>query len=248
MGNSGVVTGIFLQARLRSQRLPEKALIKIQGLTIIEHAMHALKGVEADVFALLTDEESAAVFKAYTEKWGFKLFSGPSEDVLKRYCLAADYFGVTRVVRATGDNPLVSAELTALNLSMHQNKRADLSRFTGAPLGTGVEIVETGALARSCRESHDPYEHEHITTYILRHKHLFNVQEFPCPQSFLLSEARVTLDTEDDFKIIEQIYNALYAGKPIETKELVVWLKKNQKLWNTRQKQLKMGRSSLSRQ
>jgi spore coat polysaccharide biosynthesis protein SpsF len=247
MGNSGIMTGIFLQARLRSQRLPEKALIKIQGLTIIEHAMCALKEAEADVFALLTDEESAEVFKPYTEKRGFELFAGPSSDVLKRYCLAADYFGVARVVRATGDNPLVSAELTTLNLHMHAEHPVDLSRFYGGPLGTGVEVVETRALHKACAESHDPYEHEHITTYILRHKYKFNVLELPCPGSCLLAEARVTLDTEDDLRVIEQIYSALYAGKPIATKELVVWLKKNQQLWNPRQKQLKAGESSSSR-
>ncbi len=248
MGNSGIVTGIFLQARLKSQRLPEKALLRVEGLTVIEHAMRALAKVKADVFALLTDKESTPVFKSYAAKCGFELFTGPSLDVLKRYCLAAEYFGVTRVVRATGDNPLVSAELAALNLREHEKRRADLSRFAGGPLGTGVEVVEAKALHTSCGESHDPYEHENITTYILRNKHKFSVHELKCPRNCSLAQARVTLDTADDFKIIETIYNALYSGKPIETKELVLWLKTNQELWLPRQKKQKVGRSFSSLQ
>ncbi|MBN1799153.1 MAG: acylneuraminate cytidylyltransferase [Spirochaetales bacterium] len=248
MGKSGIVTGIFLQARLRSQRLPEKALLKVAGLTIIEHAMQALAGVKADVYALLTDKHSAPVFKAYTAKWGFELFSGPSLDVLKRYCMAADHFGVTRVVRATGDNPLVSAELTGLNLREHGNRHADLSRFIGGPLGTGVEVVEAEALQRSCGESQDRYEHEHITTHILRNRQKYSVHELTCPENCCLAGARVTLDTEADFKVIEAVYQALYTGKPIHIKDLVLWLKQHKELWNSQQKKIKAGTSFSSRQ
>ncbi len=34
--------GIFLQARLESNRLPEKALLNLGGITVVEHAMRAL--------------------------------------------------------------------------------------------------------------------------------------------------------------------------------------------------------------
>ncbi len=248
MGNTGVVTGIFLQARLRSERLPGKALLKLKGLTVIEHAMSALGLVRADVHALLTDEESAADLERYAHKWNFKLFAGPSLDVLKRYCLAAERFGVSRVVRATGDNPLVSAELTRLNLEYHEQKRADLSRFRGAPLGTGVEVVETGALNRSRAESGDVYEHEHITTHILRNQQIYKVYEPPCPAACRLPQARVTLDTVKDFKILEAIFTALYRHKPIETVELVAWLTTHRELWPAAEQYTQTGESSLSRQ
>jgi spore coat polysaccharide biosynthesis protein SpsF len=248
MGNTGVVTGIFLQARIKSKRLPGKALLELKGLTIIEHAMQALGLVQAGVHALLTDEQSAAIFERYTRKWNFKLFAGPSLDVLKRYCLAAECFGVSRVVRATGDNPLVSAKLTRLNLEYHAQMRADLSRFKGAPLGTGVEVVETGALIRSCAESDDPYEHEHITTHILRNNGTYKVYEPLCPVNCRLPLARVTLDTAEDFKILDAIYTTLYRHKPIETVELVEWLTTHRELWPATEQKIQTSESSLSPQ
>ena len=50
--------GVLLQVRLDSTRLPEKALLKLKDLTVIEHAMRALKQIDADVFVLVTTEES----------------------------------------------------------------------------------------------------------------------------------------------------------------------------------------------
>jgi spore coat polysaccharide biosynthesis protein SpsF len=245
MGNTGVVTGIFLQARLKSTRLPGKALLKLQGLTVIEHAMSTLRLVRADAHALLTDEESAAEFEPYARKWNFRLFVGPELDVLKRYCLAAERFGVSRVVRATGDNPLVSAELTKLNLEFHEQKQADLSRFKGAPLGTGVEVVETEALVRSYSDSDDAYEHEHITTHILRNPQLYRIHEPLCPAAFRLPQARVTLDTAEDFKILEAVFTALYRHKPIETVELTAWLAEHRELWPDTKHHIPTGESSL---
>ncbi len=231
MGRSGMKSGIFLQVRLKSKRLPGKALLELAGLTVIEHAMQALGRVAVDVHALLTDAESASALKRYAEKWQFHLFAGPSLDVLERYCRAAGHFGVTRIVRATGDNPLVSAELTRRNLEYHQQHSTDFSRFEGAPLGTGVEVVEARALFAAREKTTDPYDHEHVTPYILKHKTEFSVHEPPCPPECRLPRARVTLDTAADFKIIHAVYTALYRHKPIETVELVQWLKTHTELW-----------------
>ena len=130
-------TGIFLQVRLDSQRLPRKALLPLPYGNIIQHAMRALKGIEADVYALLTDENSEGTLRPFATKEDFEMFIGPRDDVLKRYCLAARHFRVDHVIRATGDNPLVSAEMGRAILSIHIREEADLSHFIGLPLGTG---------------------------------------------------------------------------------------------------------------
>ena len=137
------MVAVCLQVRLDSTRLPEKALMKIEDLTIIEHAMKALKGVKANIFLLLTTDECVIKLTPLAEKWGFKVFSGPKDDVLKRFILAADKYGIQTVIRATGDNPLVSAKITNQVLNEHQALKVDYSNWTDAPLGTGVEIVET---------------------------------------------------------------------------------------------------------
>jgi spore coat polysaccharide biosynthesis protein SpsF len=227
MARPRVKIGVFLQARLGSTRLPRKALLPLAGRPCLSHVMRALRSVKADVFALLTDAESTPVFRPLAEAAGFEVFTGPAQDVLARYCLAANHFRATRVVRATGDNPLVSAELANLNLRLHEKLSADLSRLRGAPLGTGVEVVETIALYAANMLSADIYEHEHITTYLLRHQDRYKVLEIPCPRNVLHPNAHVTLDTDKDYEFIQRIFNDLYRGKPIKTSRLMQWLLKN---------------------
>jgi spore coat polysaccharide biosynthesis protein SpsF len=218
---------VFLQARLGSTRLPGKALLCLGGMTVLEQVMHALRGIKADVHALLTDAESLSDFTPLTDKAGFEIFAGPALDVLARYCLAAEHFGVTRVVRATGDNPLVSASLANLNLRLHAKLGAELSRLKGAPLGTGVEVLETAALRQANTLSTDAFEHEHITTFLLRRREEYRVFEISVPVAALFPDAHVTLDTSEDYKALKKIYAALYRGKPINVVRLVQWLRTN---------------------
>jgi spore coat polysaccharide biosynthesis protein SpsF len=227
MAGPRVITGLFLQGRIGSTRLPGKALLPLAGEPSILRAMRALRPVRADVHALLADEESTPAFRPLAESAGFRLFTGPAEDVLERYCLAAERFGVTRVVRATGDNPLVSAALANLNLRLHRRLGADLSRLRGAPLGTGVEVVETRALQAARTLSQDPYEHEHVSPFLLRRAGEYRVFEIDCPRYARLPGACVTLDTQADYEYLTRIFTALFRGKPVPVTRLVRWLKKN---------------------
>jgi spore coat polysaccharide biosynthesis protein SpsF len=227
MAGPRVITGVFLQGRVGSTRLPGKALLPLAGEPSILRVMRALRPIRAEVYALLTDQESTAAFRPLARAAGFELFTGPALDVLARYCLAAEQYGVTRVVRATGDNPLVSAALANLNLRLHRRRRADLSRLKGAPLGTGVEVVETAALLAANSRSADPCEHEHITTFLLRRPGQYRVCEIDCPRNVFFPEAHVTIDTRADYEYMRRIFTALFRGKPVPATRLVRWLKKN---------------------
>lgn len=220
-------TGILVQVRVGSTRLPGKALLEIAGLSITRHAMRALKLVAADVRALLTDEASAAALAPQAEAEGFQLFVGPAEDVLRRYAMAAERYDVGRVVRATGDNPLVSPRLTAEILALHASRRADLSHFLHCPLGTGVEVIETSALLEADRCARCCREREHVTPYLYANRGLFRVEEPACPPDCLMSEAHVSVDTTEDYAKVRRIFDALYDGRPIETDRLVAWLREH---------------------
>lgn len=224
MGSRREITGIFLQARLDSRRLPQKALLPLAGMTVIEHAMASLIDVDADVHAVLTDAASSEALQPYAEKWGFKIFPGPAEDVLLRFTKAAAYFGVSTVIRATGDNPLVSRYLTEDIVDRHLKIGADYSGYLGMPLGTGVEVLKTRALETAESESTDPYEREHVSPFLYRHPERFIINRPYVTEEFRFPKARVTMDTEEDYRLIQEIYDDLYAFQPIETDRLVEWL------------------------
>ena len=213
--------GVFLQVRLDSSRLPRKALLPLEGKAVITHAMEALREIEADAYVLLTDREGESVFKQYAAACGFELFTGPKDDVLERYALAAERYQVTNIIRATGDNPLVSGRYAQLLLEMHLGENADYSGFRGLPLGTGVECIRTEALMRARDEAQAEYEREHVCPYLYRHPEAFSIFTPQVPEDCYAPELRVTLDTSDDYKRLEFIYGKLYRGKPIPVERLV---------------------------
>ncbi len=220
-----ISTGVFLQVRLSSSRLPRKVLLPMKGRKVIEHAMAGLSRVTANVFALLTDAESAPELKPIAKKWGFEVFPGPAEDVLLRYAQAVQYFGVERYMRATGDNPLVSWELAESLVVLHEEAGADFSGYLGPPLGTGIELTESSAILAAAAESTDPYEREHVSPFIYHRPDRFVVCRPWAPSDVSLPEAKVTLDTGEDYEYLKTIYDALYDGGPIAVEALVKWLR-----------------------
>lgn len=199
------MTGIFLQARIDSSRLPAKALLSLGERTLIEHAMVRLRRVSADVYVLLTDEASLPFLAPYARARGFEVFAGPRDDVLMRYVMAARAYGVRTVVRATGDNPLVSAVAASAALALHGREGSDYTGFRDIPLGTGVEVVKASALFRAAEETADPYDREHVTPYVRRGEGGLVVHLVDPPLSWRAPELRVTVDTLEDFLFVCRI-------------------------------------------
>ena len=222
------MTGVFLQVRLDSTRLPKKALLPLGEKTVVEHAMRALSLVEADSYVVLTDEESAEELYPYVRDENFELFVGSKEDVLKRYADAAREYGCGRVVRATGDNPLVSAEAARRICALHEESSADYSGFRGLPLGTGIECVETQALFEAEHEAGSRHEREHVCPYIYEHPDRFIVNRPQAPSEYHFPEGRVTLDTKEDYKRLEELYEQLYRGGPVPIMEVIRYLSTRQ--------------------
>jgi spore coat polysaccharide biosynthesis protein SpsF len=204
-------TGIFVQ------------LLPLAGGTIIGMVMRALSLGPAEVRALLTDDESVDALAPEAAAAGFVCLSGHPVDVLGRFAEGARRLDVQRVVRATGDNPLTCPRLAREIVALHAERRADLSHHVDNPWGTGVEVIESPALFAAEREARDPAEREHLTTWIYRHRDRFAVLEEPAPSSCRMKEARVTIDTPEDYERARQLFADLYRGEPIESDAVVAW-------------------------
>ena len=213
--------GVFLQVRLDSTRLPQKALLRLGEKTVVRLAMDALKAVPADVYALLTDHESGEALEEHAAAAGFKVFTGPKDDVLRRYALAIEHYRVDTVIRATGDNPLVSGECAARLLELSRSRKADYSGFFGLPVGTGVECVRAEVLLRADRNAKSSYDREHVCPYLYNNPHEFIIYRPSAPAECYAPDLRVTLDTERDYRRLCTIFDSLYTGQPIPTDKLI---------------------------
>lgn len=216
--------GVFLQARLSSTRLPRKALLPLADKPVIEHAMLALKQVPCDTHILLTDEASAEELEDCAVRCGFGLYVGDTDDVLGRFVGAAKRYGVEIIIRATGDNPLVSARVVKESLALFESQKCDYAALDGPPIGTAVEVVRATALIEADSGNPDRYEREHVTPYLYRRPARFKLLRRVASAEISNAEARVTLDTEEDYARISRVFDSLYSGNPIEISRLIAWL------------------------
>jgi spore coat polysaccharide biosynthesis protein SpsF len=219
------LTAIVLQARMGSTRLPGKALLPLGGSSLVEQAMSRLAQVEAEVRVLATDEASAPALSPAAERRGFELLVGPAEDVLSRYCLAIRRFRPDLVIRATGDNPLVSYELASLLVERRKESPSDYAGFRSMPIGMGVELVASEALLRAEAEAREASEREHVCPYLYTHPELFRIDRPEAPAEYLMPGARVTVDTASDYESILRIYGALFDGSPIPSAAVLEYLR-----------------------
>lgn len=202
-------TGIVLQARLDSSRLPNKALLPLGGRPLILRVMEALNDVPANVRVLACPDDSAEAFESLAAEAGFRLFTGPKDDVLKRYCLAVRKFDIGHVIRATGDNPFVFADAAAGISSQAIELGAEYAGYCGLPLGGGGEAISAAALFRAERDSETPFEREHVCPYLYGHPELFLLHRPLAFPNWRGMGMRITVDTPEDYERAQLLYETL---------------------------------------
>jgi spore coat polysaccharide biosynthesis protein SpsF len=216
---------VVLQARISSTRLPRKALLPLAGRSLSFRAMEALRLVRADAYVLATDAESAPLLADDAADAGFALVVGPRDDVLARYCMAIRSVGADSVIRATGDNPLVSFELAnALQDRYRDSGYPDYAAFDAAPVGSGVELVRASALLEAEAEAADPYEREHVCPFLYGRPARFGIDRPRAPGPYDRPDIRITVDTASDYGKVKGIFDALHRGSPIPLAAAIAYL------------------------
>ncbi len=198
--------GLFLQVRLNSTRMPGKAMLNLCGKPVIVHAMERLANVPADVKAILTTEESAPVLEPLAAAYGWDIFCGDRSNVLKRYYDAACKYRADIIIRATGDNPLVSSEFAHATLDLFKKSRSNYAGLEDIPYGSGVEVFDFTSLEKAFKNGTTLYEMEHVTPYIYNNPDKFKViYEKYIQQDVWRSDVRVTVDTLEDYEFVNAI-------------------------------------------
>jgi spore coat polysaccharide biosynthesis protein SpsF len=214
-----------LQARLTSTRLPRKLLLPLCGVTILEHILIRLAcSAQAGRVVVATTADTAPEIRGITEKHGAGLYVGSEQDVLGRYIDVVRAFDVGNVVRATADNPLVDIEYLDRALILHRSTGADLTAFPLLPYGTGVEVIKGEVLTAIGGLASDPFEREHLTQYLYRHESDFFILRGTPDGPMARPDVRLTVDTPEDYRRMQDIYENLYAGVPIKVAEAVEYL------------------------
>jgi spore coat polysaccharide biosynthesis protein SpsF len=231
-------TVAIIQARMGSTRLPGKIMKQLCGKTVLSHVISRVKA------CLLVDEVVVATTKSLaddvivieSEKCCIHCFRGSEDDVLERYYLAAKEYQADVIIRITSDCPLFDSEVLTGMLEYFKTETEDgleidyLSNCLrrSYPRGLDAEVFTFKVLEKAYQEAQKSYEREHVTPYIYEHPEIFALYNQSNDED--ISNYRWTLDVEEDWRLIEEIYKNLYHGEIFTTDDVVDFLEENPEL------------------
>ena len=197
-----------VQARMGSTRLPDKVMLPVGGVPMIELLLSRLsraRKIHRIVLATTLDARNEPLVK-HVSDLGFAVFRGSEADVLDRYFHATEDFAPDVVVRITGDCPLVDPALVDEVIGAFEAAGVDYLSNTNPPTypdGLDIEVFSFAALHKAWVETTRPYDREHVTPYI-RESGMFTVANFPADQD--MSAERWTVDEPADYAVICDIF------------------------------------------
>ena len=141
---------------------------------------------------------------------GIAVFRGSEEDVLDRYCKAAESLDLDVIVRITADCPLIDPEIIDQVVTVFLDQAPDYASNViqrSFPAGLDVEAVDRQVLERVREEARQKYQRAHVTSYIYENPDLFRLASVGAEADF--SAHRWTVDTPEDLALIREIYKRL---------------------------------------
>lgn len=220
-------TVIIVQARMTSTRLPGKVLLPLAGEPMLTRLVERLRRVEradAIVIATTTNATDDAIADLCS-RLEVPCHRGSEHDVLSRYADASRLHGAHVVVRITADCPLIDPELIDQVIAVYEAGDADyVSNMLPPtwPYGMAVEVFSASALAQAHTEARQAAEREHVTPFLYGHPERYRLRNVASPVD--LSHHRWTVDTPEDYQLVQRLFETLYPIMPRFTQADVLQL------------------------
>ena len=225
-----------VQARTKSTRLPRKVLMDLCGRTLLERVVDRVsKSKTVDEVIVATSDLPCDddIVKVCINR-GYRWVRGSEQDVLGRFHTAMHYTDANIVVRVTADDPFKDPQLIDMCVNVFKEVakvNTDLMHYVGFgplkpttfPVGLDVEVFGYPLLCRAYMYDDTAYGREHVTPYMYDPKNEFLLVNVL--NRVDLSLVRLTVDTEEDFRMAQLIYTYFDCDEELTWKDAAgLWL------------------------
>ena len=224
----------MIQARYGSSRLPGKILMEIGGKPVLQWVIERVqrsKYVDEVIVVTSVDKQNLPVLRLCADL-GVRVFAGAEDDVLDRYYQMAKLIKPDYIVRVTADCPCYDWSILDQAIEAMSPDTDYLSDFGETlPDGLDIEVMKFSALKLAWQKARLASEREHVTQYIRKHPEEFLHKNFVCPFGNI-GHLRWTLDEQEDYVLIEKIYNHFLsaAREDFLTQDILECINENQEL------------------
>lgn len=209
--------GIIITARLGSKRLPDKHLLKVGDINLIQWLVQRISFefnqeiIENRLRIILatTRNEVDKSFQDYLKEYNCEVFFGNSTNIPKRHLECSKSYGLDSIINVDGDDFLVS--MKAIRLVYNELKLGKEKVSTnGLPIGMNVMGYSTIALEVALSE-------KRLVNYETGWGGIFHKLEIlniPLRiDSNEISNIRLTCDYPEDYLLFKTLYQELYEIK-----------------------------------
>ena len=203
---------------MSSTRLPGKVLLPAAGKPLLEHLVERLSRVRYlnEIVVATTVNGADDRIADLAKSLGVSFYRGSEEDVLGRVLEAARAFNVGVIVEIPSDRPLVDPRIVQSCVERFSATGADYVANNiepSYPLGMDVQVFATDTLEQVAKLTQDPADREHVSLYIYNHPEKYRLQNVMAPPEHTRPDLRLTIDTQEDYRVIRAIFDALYQHK-----------------------------------
>ncbi len=244
----------IIQARTGSTRLPQKILLPFFNKeNILSLLIKKLRKIENTNIVIATSiNENCDIIESFAKDQKVGCYRGSEEDVLQRFICAAVENNAKDIIRICSDNPFIELSgIEKLVAEARNNKgKYDYISFKigetpsiKTHYGFWGEFVTLEALNRIASLTNESVFHEHVTNYIYSNPSFFSIK-WLSPSCDILRERkiRLTIDTETDFKIAQELYKKIVQKKEYpEIAEIIEYLDNNPNYYEIMQEQIKQN-------
>ena len=224
---------ILVAVRLKSSRLPKKALADLFGEPLIIRLTERVREAKIPtevIWCTSTHSQDDPLEQLALER-GISCFRGAELDVMSRFIQVADQENASTVVRVTGDNPLTDPVMMDTMIESHYKENAEYTYTEDLPVGTRSEIIDVDMLKRCHKLLQDPNASEYMTWMLNQPEHFKTLHVPAHIQKIRRPEISLTVDTEDDLRVMRAIYEK-FEGNPPVLEDIISWLDLNPELIN----------------
>jgi len=227
---------IYIQARMGSQRLPGKTLMRIGDTSILGLMIQRLKRLKGirNIVVLTTENQIDNIIEEEAKKLDVLFFRGSENDLINRFSECQKKIKTDIIIRLTGDCPFIDPFVieSMLNIFIYNYKNIEFMTNCDQrsfARGQDVEIMLSSILDNINKTCTIPAHREHVVPYIEENKEKFKYLEYPNPSGRDDSKYRLTLDTIEDYTTLFSIFDKL-DDKFFDYEELIKVVKLNPEL------------------
>lgn len=210
----------IIQARMNSQRLPNKMLADIEGKPMLTRVIERVRqATSVSDIVVATTFANTCPITDLAEEAGVKYFVGSNTDVLDRYYQAATHFNAHTIIRICGDCPLIDPQVIDDAFLFFVYGEYDyVSNRPSYPDGFDVEVFKYSVLQTAWWKSRSGSGREHVTGYIQKHPKKFKIGRMTLEVE---TSTKFSVDTPEDLEIVRQVYRTF--GEYVTLGDIIGW-------------------------